>query len=259
MFDEDRLILVTNDDGFDAKGFETLVNVMTQFGKVVAVAPVDAQSGMGHAITIKVPLRLTKIKEEENLNIYKCNGTPVDCIKIALDKIVDKKPDLIVSGINHGNNTSVSVFYSGTVSGAVEGALNNIVSLAFSLDNLSHDADFSAAEHYAGQVTRDVLSHQLPKGTCLNINIPRVHQEDIKGILTCRQTKGAWVETFDQRMDPGKQNYYWLTGSFYNYEDHAEDTDEWAVRNNYVAVVPLKIDMTSYETLEQIKKWPDTQ
>ncbi len=251
----ERLILATNDDGFDAKGLKNLVDSLSGFGKVVCVAPETAFSGMSHAITINHPIRLHKIKDTENLTIYKCSGTPVDCVKIALDQILDRKPDLLVSGINHGSNASVSAIYSGTIAAALEGGINDIASIGFSLLNHSPHADFSAANVYVKKIINKVIQTNLPKEICLNVNFPNVPLEKIKGIRSCRQTKGLWIEEFDKRIDPGKREYYWLTGSFRNDEHDAEDTDEWALKHNYVSVVPLHSDLTAYRALEHMKHW----
>lgn len=253
--ENEKLILITNDDGYDAPGIHALVESVQRFGKILVVAPIEAQSGMGHAITIKYPLRIKKISENENLRFYKCEGTPVDCVKIALDQLLDRKPDLILSGINHGINTSISVVYSGTISAALEGAINEIPSIGFSLNDLKHEADFSASKIIIEKVVEDALLHGIPKGICLNVNIPRKAIHEIKGIKSCRQAKGLWVEEFEKRTDPGHRDYYWLTGNFYNLEEDSVDTDEWAIRNNYVSIVPMQADMTCHKSIEYVKKW----
>lgn len=249
------LILVTNDDGVEAKGLRTLIETMRPLGKVIVVAPADPQSGMSHAITVKVPLRITKLTEEKDLDIYKCYGTPVDCVKMALDNLLPGKPDLLVSGINHGSNASASVFYSGTMGAALEGCINEITSVGFSLLNLDHEADFTTARHFVDIITRRVLKNGLPKEVCLNVNIPDVERNLIAGIKVCRQNKGFWREEFDQRTDPAGKHYYWLTGNFHNSEPYATDTDEWALSNNYVSIVPLKIDLTCHDSLKTLNNW----
>jgi 5'-nucleotidase len=249
------VILVTNDDGLEAKGLKALIEVMKPLGKVVVVAPSAPQSGMSHAITVRVPLRLTKVTEEHDLSVYKCYGTPVDCVKMALNSLLPQKPNLLVSGINHGSNASASVFYSGTIGAALEGCINEISSIGFSLLNLSHDADFTTAKHYADLITRKVLENGLPKSICLNVNIPDTEKQNIAGIKICRQNKGYWQEKFDKRTDPMGKHYYWLTGYFHNTEPHATDTDEWALNHQYISIVPLHIDLTSYETLDKMKQW----
>ncbi len=253
--EKERLILVTNDDGIEAKGLKTLINAVRPFGRVLVVAPAEAQSGMSHAITVKYPLRIKKLQVEDGLTVYSCIGTPVDCIKLALNQLVEKKPDLIVSGINHGANSSTSVIYSGTMAAAIEGCINQIPSIGFSLLSLEQDADFSTAELFTGKVIEKVLQNGIPQNTCLNVNIPYVTYEQIAGIKICRQNKGYWQEEFDKRTDPSGRSYYWLTGEFYNAEPEARDTDEWALENNYVSVVPTHIDLTCYRTLEDMKSW----
>jgi 5'-nucleotidase len=249
------LILVTNDDGVEAKGLKALIEIVRTIGNVVVVAPAEPQSGMSHAITVKVPLRIAKIQEEEGLSVYKCYGTPVDCVKIALNNLLPGKPDLLVSGINHGSNASASVFYSGTLGAALEGCINEIPSIGFSLLNLDHDADFSTAGHYADIISRKVLQNGLPRTVCLNVNIPDVTGDKIAGIKICRQNKGYWREEFDKRTDPAGKNYFWLTGFFHNTEPEATDTDEWALSNNFVSIVPLQTDLTCHNTLKVLNNW----
>lgn len=249
------LILVTNDDGITAPGISALVDVMRSLGDVVVVAPDKPQSGMGHAITINSTLRISKVNvygvEEE----YSCTGTPVDCVKIAVNKILKRKPDIVVSGINHGSNMSINVIYSGTMSAAVEGAIESVPSIGFSLMNESIDADFSAAKKIVKTVVSQVLIKGLPKGVCLNVNIPKLKFEEIKGIRVCRQAKANWIEELDERKDPAGQPYFWLTGKFENYDKGQKDTDVWALENNYVSVVPTQFDMTSHDSISVIAKW----
>jgi 5'-nucleotidase len=249
------LILITNDDGVEAKGLEALIDAIRPLGSIVAVAPADPQSGMSHAITVKVPLRITKLRDEADLTIYKCYGTPVDCVKMALNHLLPHKPDLLLSGINHGSNSAASVFYSGTMGAALEGCINEITSIGYSLLNLDHDADFSTAKYYADIVTRMVLKNGLPKSICLNVNIPDIELDKIAGIKVCRQNKGFWREEFDQRIYPAGKHYFWLTGVFHNTEPDATDTDEWALNNSYVSVVPLKTDLTCHNTLSELNNW----
>ncbi len=248
------LILITNDDGITAPGIRALVNAMKALGDVVVVAPDKPQSGMGHAITINSTLRLHEVKQD-GLTEYACSGTPVDCVKIAIDKIiVDRKPDLLVSGINHGANSSINVIYSGTMSAAVEGAIEGIPSIGFSLCNYSIEADFTAAAHFAGIIAKNVLDHGLPDGVCLNVNIPDVPLDIIKGVRVCRQAKALWQEEFDERKDPYGRKYYWLTGKFVDL-DGGEDTDVFALENNYVSVVPTQFDLTAHNAISEMKKW----
>jgi 5'-nucleotidase len=255
MTKKERLILVTNDDGVNAKGISELTAIAMKFGKVVVVAPDRGQSGMSHSVSLSEPIYLNKIKSEQGLEIYSCSGTPVDSVKIALHKILDTAPDLIISGINHGSNASVSAIYSGTIGAAREGSLNGIPSIGFSLLNHAHDADFSASIIYAEKIIEKALQNGIPKRTCLNVNVPNIPKEQVKGVKICRQTHGKWVEEFDYRTSPSNKDYYWLTGKFSNFEPEATDTDEWALENNYVAVVPIEIDLTSYSVLETLSKW----
>jgi len=246
------LILVTNDDGINAKGIKALVEMIKSFGEVYVVAPNRANSGKSSAITVETPLRIKKVKEEENLHVYSCKGTPVDCVKLAIDKIVPRKPDFIVSGINHGLNTSVSVIYSGTMGAAIEGCLHGIPSVGFSMDTFDSDANFDKCVEIGRLIFGNVVKNGLSEGVCLNVNFPL---GDINGIKVCRQAKGKWQEDFDSRKDPFGGQYYWLTGEFENAEPNAEDTDEWAIKNSYASVVPTLVDMTAYSELEILKTW----
>ncbi len=246
------LILVTNDDGIKAGGLESLVKVLKQVGDVVIVAPNESYSGMSHAITVKTPLYAKLVKEKEGLKLYKVNGTPVDCVKLAINVLLDRKPDLVVSGINHGTNSSISLHYSGTVGAAREGALNQIPSIGFSLLNYHYDADFSEAVRVAEHVVKSVLNDKLPSGTFLNVNIPDVHP--VKGARLARQSKGKWVEEFIEREDPRGRKYYWLTGHFENLEPESKDTDEYFLDKGYAAVVPCHLDATNFNLLPYLKE-----
>ena len=255
MSEKKPLILVTNDDGYDAPGIRQLVEVAKNFGDVLLVGPTNGQSGMSHAVTLHDPIRLKKIKEEPGLRVFACSGTPADCVKIALNQILDAPPDLLLSGINHGSNSSVSLFYSGTVAAVVEGCMNSLPSIAFSVDNHSKDADFNLAVHYAGSIIREALKNGIPKKTCLNVNFPDIKLEECMGIRVCRQTNGVWKEEFEHRVDPQGKNYYWLTGYFSNEEPDEEDTDEYLIQQNYAAIVPIKVDVTNHEAIQEIGKW----
>jgi 5'-nucleotidase len=248
------LILITNDDGIHAPGLRTLIQVMRNLGNVLIIAPDKPMSGMGHAVTISSPLRVHKLKEEEGYSEYSCNGTPADCVKLGQKAILGRKPDLIVSGINHGSNSSVNVIYSGTMAAVIEGALENIPAIGFSLDDYTFHADFSKCAPYIESIASKVISEGLPDYTCLNVNIPAVNGSPIRGIKVVRQALAFWDEKFDHRRDPHNRDYYWLTGEFKNM-DSGEDTDEWALRNNYVAVVPVHFDLTSHKTIPLLKNW----
>ena len=250
---ERPLILVTNDDGVHALGMAALIDAVSEFGDVVAVAPQVSQSGMSHALTLKSPLRLKKIKEQKGIIVYELTGTPVDCVKMAFDKILPCLPQLLVSGINHGSNSSISSIYSGTVAAAREGALNAIPSIAFSNTNYADDADFEFTKSYVKEIVKNVLAQGLGKGTFLNVNLPHLDSPTIKGIKICKQAEGVWVEEFDQRQDPMGTNYYWLTGYFNNAEPDNEDTDEWSLKNNYVTIVPLTIENCDHKEVVNLK------
>lgn len=244
------LILVTNDDGITAKGILTLVNVMKQLGEVLVVAPNSPQSGMGHAITVGETLRLKESFIFEGVKAYECSGTPADCVKMARHFVLKDKvqPDVVVSGVNHGSNTSISVLYSGTMSAAIEGAIEGTPAIGFSLCDYSHEADFSHTEEYIKKITQQVLKKSLPKGTALNVNFPPLQNEKLKGIRICRQANAKWVEEFVQRLDPNGRSYFWMTGNFVNF-DKGQDNDEWAIANNYVAVVPCQFDLTAHASI----------
>lgn len=249
----ERLILLTNDDGLYAAGLKTLLEVMEEFGKVILISTLESMSGMSQALTVKVPLRVRLIEENENHRIYACNGTPTDCVKLAVNQLVDRMPDWVVSGINHGSNASVSVLYSGTMAAAIEGCLYGINSVGFSLNDFSPSADFSVCRKYIRTVMKKIAAEPLPEGICLNVNVPSVKKEEIRGIRVCRQSKGNWKEEFEKRKDPMGKSYYWLTGIFRNHEPDATDTDEWALAHNYVSVVPVSIDMTAHDYLGNLK------
>ena len=238
------VILVTNDDGVNAKGIKALVEVAKQFGRVVVVAPDEGNSGMSHAITIKHPLRIHQHSWGDDVEVYSVNGTPVDCVKLAINQIFKHKPDLLLSGVNHGSNSSVSVFYSGTMAAAIEGCLYGIPSIGFSLLDYMPDANFSGAIMYAPKIIESVLSKGIRNGVCLNVNIPAIPKNEIKGIKVCRQNMGTWREEFDKRTDPRGSDYFWLTGYFHNEEPESTDTDEYALSNGYVSIVPVSIDLT---------------
>ena len=247
------LILITNDDGITAPGIRSLVETMKTIGDVVVVAPDSVQSGMGHAITLNTLIRIDKVEIHGESLGYQCSGTPVDCVKIAVHRIMHRKPDLLVSGINHGSNSSINVIYSGTMSAAMEGAIEGIPSIGFSLCNSTHEADFTAAAHFAKRIANNVLNHGLPEGSLLNVNIPYYPLDEIKGIKICRQATAKWEEVFEERIDPSNRKYYWLTGKFKNY-DHGEDTDEWALANKYVSVVPVQFDFTAHHAIPFLNK-----
>lgn len=247
------VILITNDDGVMAPGILNLVNAVKDLGKIIVVAPDKPQSGMGHAITIGQPLRLQKVNTFGDIEAYSCTGTPVDCVKLAVDKVLHHKPDLCLSGINHGANHSINVIYSGTMSAAVEAAIESIPSAGFSLLDYSIEADFSGSRKYARQIVEKMLTTKMEKHTVLNVNIPPLPADHLKGLKLCRQAYAKYEEDFIERQDPHGRMYYWLTGEFVNF-DKGKDTDVWALAHGYVSVVPVQFDMTHYSQKAQLEK-----
>jgi len=246
--------MIANDDGYRAQGFYKLIKLMRNFGEVIAVSTEKPMSGQSHSITNHEPLRVYLADEAEDYKLYVCTGRPVDCVKIAYRFTDGRVPDLMVSGINHGSNASVNVIYSGTMGAAIEACMDGIPAIGFSLLDYSSKADFSHVDKYINVLTKKVLEKGLPEGVCLNVNIPKISEEPIKGIRLCRQAKGRWDQYFERRVDPFGRDYYWLTGEFIE-EETAEDTDIYALKNNYVSVVPIMYDMSSYETIDTLKKW----
>jgi 5'-nucleotidase len=247
------VILITNDDGIMAPGILNLVEAVKDLGKVVVVAPDKPQSGMGHAITIGLPLRLHPVTLFNGVEAWQCSGTPVDCVKLAVDKVLHRKPDICLSGINHGANHSINVIYSGTMSAAVEAAIESIPSAGFSLLDHSVEADFTGARKYARLVVQQMLRTKLDKHTVLNVNIPAVPAELIKGVRICKQAYAKYEEDFIERSDPNGKKYFWLTGEFVNF-DKGRDTDVWALEHNYVSVVPVQFDLTNYVLKSKLEK-----
>ncbi|WP_396633266.1 5'/3'-nucleotidase SurE [Maribacter sp. R86514] len=254
---EKPLILVTNDDGITAPGLRMLVSIMKKIGDVVVVAPDSPQSGMGHAITLDTALFSKKMKidlDNKNIDEYSCSGTPADCVKLALQEILPKRPDICVSGINHGSNSSINVIYSGTMSAAVEAGIEGVPAIGFSLCDYSWNADFSQAQDFIHEIVTTALENGIPKGTVLNVNIPKLKKEELKGIKICRQAKANWKEKFDKRTNPMGKDYYWLTGEF-ELLDKGEDTDEWALANGYISVVPTQFDLTAHHVIQELNTW----
>lgn len=246
------LIFITNDDGVDAKGLNCMIESIRELGHIVVIAPERPHSGMAHAITMYSPLYLRTVRKEPDLEIYACSGTPVDCVKMGYDHLfAGRLPDLSISGINHGSNSAISILYSGTMGAAIEASFYNVPSIGFSSLDHHAEADFTAATHYARLIINKVMSDEVKTPLCLNVNIPAVPKDEIKGIMVCRQNQGFWREEFVNRKDPRGMDYFWLTGDFYNTEPEATDTDEWALNNNYVSIVPVQVDMTNHK---QVKK-----
>ena len=246
------LILVTNDDGYQAKGIVSLIEAMRELGDVVVFAPESHQSGMSSAISTMQPLRSRMYKQEEGFTAYYCTGTPVDCVKLALNEFLDRKPDLLVSGINHGSNAGISVIYSGTMGAAIEGCIFDVPSFGMSLCEYSYDADFLHAAQVAKTVAKTILEKGLPKRICLNVNVPK---GEIKGIKITSQTQGKWVNEYQKSIDGSGRDVFWMTGNFENWEQENDSSDEWALANGYAAVVPVKIDMTAHDFILELKKW----
>lgn len=251
------VILVTNDDGITSPGIRALVEAARDLGQVVVVAPDSPQSGMGHAITIGDPLRLNKVEIFDGIDSWQCSGTPADCVKLARDKILHAKPDICLSGINHGANHSINVIYSGTMSAAMEAAIEGVPSIGLSLLDYRFEADFSVAQQVAHELASRMLSRPMPEHILLNVNIPKGDKQDFKGIKICRQAHAKWAEEFDQRIDPRGKDYYWMTGKFVNM-DQAPGTDVEALREGYASIVPIRIDFTDTSMKEWMEaEWKD--
>ena len=247
------LILVTNDDGITAPGIRFLISLMNEIGQVVVVAPDAPQSGMGHAVTINQILYCDQIKVDDGPQLeFKSSGTPADCVKFAVSKVLERKPDLCVSGVNHGSNSSINVIYSGTMSAAVEAGVEGIPAIGFSLLDDSWNANFDPLKDHIKKIVSNVLNHGLPDGVVLNVNFPKT--EVFKGIKICRQARANWVEEFDKRENPQGGIYYWLSGVFTNM-DKGEDTDEWALSNNFISVVPVQFDLTAHYFIQNLNNW----
>lgn len=249
------LILVTNDDGITAPGIRSLIEVVKPIGDVIVVAPDSPQSGMGHAITVNSTLYVEKISETDaEITEYSCSGTPADCVKLAVNEILDKRPDLCVSGINHGSNSSINVLYSGTMSAAIEAGVEGIPAIGFSLLDYSWNANFEAAKYYAKRIIENALEEGIPEDVVLNVNVPNLDKNDIKGIKICRQARANWVEAFDKRQNPMGRDYYWLSGKFINL-DKGEDTDIDALKSGYISVVPTQFDLTAHHCIQRLNSW----
>ncbi len=246
-------ILVSNDDGIDAPGIAALVQQLKLLGEVTVVAPDRQQSAVGHAITMNHPLRVKSFHKNGEFFGYAVEGTPADAVKLAVKALLKRKPDVLVSGINHGSNTAISVLYSGTVSAATEGTILGIPSVAVSLTTFG-PADFGFAARFSGRLVKLVAKHGLPKGTLLNVNIPPLKESEIKGILVTRQGKSTWDDSFDARRDPANKEYYWLTGALVEM-DEGDDVDQWAVSHQYVSVTPIQYDLTDYSMVDTLKSW----
>jgi 5'-nucleotidase len=253
MTDLRPLIFITNDDGISSKGIRSLYDAVAPFGDIVLIAPDSAQSGMGHAITINHPLRLEP-SSIFDCTAFSCTGTPVDCVKLGVYEVMHRKPDLIVSGINHGANVATNVLYSGTMSAAVEGAMEGIPSIGFSLCSFESDADFDLSKEVVAKVVKEVLEQKMPIGVCLNVNIPYVSKSDFKGIKICKQANAYWDDRFDKRKDQFNRTYYWLTGDFID-QDQSDDTDVYWIDQGFATIVPTQYDLTAYSSIKELENW----
>lgn len=253
MKKEKPLILISNDDGFSSKGIDVLVKTLAGLGEIVVMAPDGPRSGASGAITSELPVRYNKVKEGQGLTVYKCTGTPVDCVKLALFELLPRCPDLVIGGINHGDNSAVNVHYSGTMGVVIEGCLKGVPSIGYSLCDHDADADFNPMLPYVRRIAEEVLTHGLPKGICLNVNVPKTPV--LKGVRICRQTDASWGNEWCRGKHPKGGEYFWLTGKFANNEPEAEDTDRWALEHDYVAITPIQIDMTAYGMIDELWTW----
>lgn len=245
------LILITNDDGVNAKGLQVLYGVATEFGDVIVMAPDHNRSGVGHSITTSRPIRAYRISSSSGLDIYSCDGRPVDCVKLAYEHFCPRRPNLVLSGINHGSNSSINILYSGTMGAVLEASMLGLSSIGFSLLNHSPEADFSHCIPFIRQIIGTSLEKGLPKNTSLNVNFPR--ETNLKGIRICHQANSQWTDSFEKRIDPRGVPYWWLTGKFIC-DDPSEETDEWALANGYVSIVPVHCDFTHYEAITPLIK-----
>jgi len=247
-------ILVSNDDGILSEGLGALVKELKTIADVTIVAPDSQQSAVGHAITVHRPLRVREVKKDGELFGYTVDGTPADCVKLAIRNVMKTKPDLVISGINHGSNTAISVIYSGTVSAATEGTILGIPSFAMSLTTFEANANFSYAAKFARQLALKVVENGLPNGTLLNVNVPPLSEQEIQGVVITRQGKSIWNDEFEARRDPGNKQYFWLKGELVEL-DEEEDIDQRAILNNKVSITPIQFDLTNHTFLEHLKQW----
>ncbi len=247
------LILLSNDDGVHAKGLHELIRMLRSVGNLFVVAPDRVRSGASSFLTAEIPITARLVKSEEGLTVYSCSGSPTDCVKLALDQLLQRMPDLVVGGINHGNNASVNAHYSGTVGVVREGALHGIPSVAFSLCNHSLDADFAPAEPYVVEIVEQVLEQSMPYGSFLNVNFPDTSK--FSGVRVCRMAYSRWQDEYVPCEHPHGARFYWLGGEFINDEPDEEDTDSWALERDYVAITPLKVDVTDYDLKVSMENW----
>ncbi len=253
MENKRQLILISNDDGYQAKGINELVRMVRDYADILVCAPDGPRSGMSCAFSATVPLRLIQQHAEPGLQVWSCNGSPVDCVKLALAELCPRQPDMVIGGINHGDNASVNAHYSGTMGVTLEGCMKYIPSVAFSLCDQHADADFQPLEPYIRQITQRVLSDGLPQGVCLNVNFPLV--SEYQGVRVCRMCQGTWYNEVTRCHHPRGYDYWWMVGHFTNDEPTAEDTDRWALERGYVAITPTQIDVTAHAAISLVKGW----
>ena len=256
------LLLISNDDGYQAKGIRDLVEMVSDFGDIIVCAPDDARSGYSCAFSATTPLRLHQRESREGVEVWSCNGTPVDCVKMALAELCPRRPDMIIGGINHGDNASVNAHYSGTMGVTLEGCMKYISSVAFSLCDFREDANFDPLRPLIREITQRVLQEGLPKGVCLNVNFPKLEESgerneerEYKGVKVCRMSYGSWGSELTKCHHPRGYDYWWMVGHYTNDEPEAEDTDRWALDNGYVAITPTQIDLTAYSAIDLIESW----
>ena len=247
------LLLISNDDGYLSKGIRCLVEMLSDMGDIIVCAPDDARSGYSCAFSATIPLRLQMCEQREGVEIWSCNGTPVDCVKLALSEICPRRPDMVIGGINHGDNASVNAHYSGTMGVTLEGCMKYIPSVAFSLCDHREDADFEPLRPYIRNITAQVLKDGLPQGVCLNVNFPVAPM--FQGVKVCRMAPGTWFNEVSKCHHPRGYDYWWMVGHYRNDEPEAEDTDRWALDHGYVAITPTQIDLTAYSAFDLLNSW----
>lgn len=253
MENQRPLILVSNDDGITAKGISELIKFLRPLGEIVVMAPDTPRSGTACSLTVKEPIHYQLLRKEVGLTVYKCSGTPTDCVKLAFHTVLERKPDLVIGGINHGDNSAVNVHYSGTMGVVMEGCLKGVPSVAFSLCSHEADADFEPAGEYIRDIVRKLLEKGLPPLTCLNVNIPNT--KELKGVRICQQSRGQWVNEWEHFAHREDTQYYWLTGEFQQTDTENEKSDRWALANEYIAITPTTVDMTAYELMDELQTW----
>ena len=253
MENQRPLILVSNDDGITAKGISELIKFLRPLGEIVVMAPDTPRSGTACSLTVKEPIHYQLLRKEVGLTVYKCSGTPTDCVKLAFHTVLERKPDLVIGGINHGDNSAVNVHYSGTMGVVMEGCLKGVPSVAFSLCSHEADADFEPAGEYIRDIVRKLLEKGLPPLTCLNVNIPNT--KELKGVRICQQSQGQWVNEWEHFAHREDTQYYWLTGEFQQTDTENKKSDRWALANDYIAITPTTVDMTAYELMDELQTW----